>query len=178
MNRGIVKWPLIGLGVLVAGFAALTVLDDDQTTSAGEQSAVTIDEAVVLHDVRYEITGVRRARQLFAVEQPTEFDEPRQTSGTFVAVEVALRNVGDEPATASFHGSSLVGGNGETYVLDSLSWGTFYDLLPDLAERGRLVFDVPPAAAPGALLVLADCPLDDAGEPADCTDARIDLGLR
>ncbi len=29
-----------------------------------------------------------------------------------------------------------------------------------------------------AMLALADCPLDDAREPADCTGARIGLGVK
>jgi Domain of unknown function (DUF4352) len=177
--RSKITWILIGLGALVIGVVALslTVLDDETGSRGEAASPAAVGEPVVLHDVRYEVTGVRTARRLFEVEQPTEFDEPRRTSGIFVAVDVALTNDGDEPASASFHGSSLVGGNGQTYPLDSLSLGTFYALEPDLAERGRLVFDIPPGAASGAVLVIADCPLDAAGEPADCTDARIDLGL-
>jgi Domain of unknown function (DUF4352) len=172
-------WTIVGIGALLVGLVMLklTVLDDEKS-ARGEQSAASLEDPVVLHDVRYEITGIRKARRLFAVESPTEFDEPRQTAGTFVAVDVSLTNVGDAPEAASFHGSALVGGNGETYVLDSLSFGTLYDLQPDVTERGRLVFDVPPSAAAGATLVLADCPLDDSGEPADCADARVDLGLR
>jgi hypothetical protein len=173
---------LAGLAVLLVAVVAVKLTgrdDEDRTSSRDEESlAAAVGESIVLHGVRFEVTGVRRAKRLFGVENPTEFDEARQTSGTFVAVDVALRNVGDEPASASIHGSSLVGGNGTTFALDSFSWGTYYDLQPDLTERARLVFDVGPAAAPGAMLDLADCPLDEAGEPADCTSTRIDLGLR
>ena len=175
------KFALIGVGALVVGIAvsSFTVLEGgDETSSSDEESVVTVGEPVVLHDVSYTVTGVRTAKRMFAVEHPTEFDEPRQTSGAFIAADVALRNDGDEPVSASFHGSSLVGGNGQTYSLDSLSWGTYYALQPGLGERGRLVFDVPPSATSDAILVLANCPLDDAGEPAYCVDARVDLGLR
>ena len=177
----IVTWTLGAVGVLLVGLVALylTGLDDDPTSSRGEQSSAGIvGEPVVLHGVRYEVTGVRKASRLFAVEKPTQYDEPRQTSGTFVAVSVALTNDADEPAAASFHGSALVGGNGQSYPLDSLSWGTYYDLQPGLRERARLVYDVSPAAAPGAILNLTDCPINDAFEPDDCAIARVDLGLR
>jgi hypothetical protein len=178
----LLRWALIGLGVLIVGVAAalsFTVLDDgDETSSSGDESVAAVGEPIALHDVSYTVTGVRTARRLFEVESPTQFDEPRQTSGVFVAVGVSLRNDGDELASASFHGSSLVGGNGETYVLDALSLGTYYDLEPDLVERGRLVFDVPPAATPGAVLVIADCPVNEAFEPDDCASARVDLELR
>ena len=175
------KWALIGLAVLVVGLAgsSLWVLGDgDETNSSGDRSVAAVGEPVVLHDVSYTVTGVRTARRLFEVENPTQFDEPRQTSGLFVAVGVSLRNDGDEHASASFHGSSLVGGNGETYPLDALSQGTYYDLQPDIVERGRLVFDVPPAATPGAVLVIADCPVNEAFEPDDCASVRVDLELR
>jgi hypothetical protein len=179
-SRSVALWAFVALGVLLVGVVVvLTTRDGEDTSSRAERgSAVTVGQPVVLHGVRYEVTGVRTARRLFAVEKPTEFDEPRQTRGTFVAVDVVLRNDAGEPASASFHGSSFVGGDGKAHPLDALSWGTYYDLQPDLAERARLVFDVRPVVTRGATLVLADCPLDAAGEPDDCATARVDLGLR
>jgi Domain of unknown function (DUF4352) len=184
MTRTGVGWKRIVFGLLAVGLVAalsVTILrDEDQAQTGEEASAVGVEEPVVLHGVRYSVTRIQKAKRLYAQLQPSEYDEPKQALGVYVAVHLTVENIGDEAASGSIHDSTFVGGDGKTYALGSLSNGTtIFELQPDVSDRARLVFDVDPAAVRAGNLGLANCPLVDRPEPSQgCATARIALGLQ
>ena len=184
MRRRVVSWKLIAIGLLLVGLVAAlsftSLRDEDQTPTGEQPSAVGVEEAVVLHGVRYRVTRVQKAKRLYAQLHPADYDEPKQALGVYVAVHLAVENVGDGSASGSIHDSSFIGGDGKTYVLGALSNGTtIFELQPDVSDSARLVFDVDPAAVRGGSLGLANCPLVDQPEPSQgCAAAKIALGLQ
>ena len=182
MKRKVVTWTLIVFGLLVVGVVAavnLTSLGEEDRTTKGEQASVVgVAEPVVLHGMRHRVTGVRKAKRLYAQLQPSKYDEPRQAQGVYVAVNLAVENVGDEPVSGSIHESTFIGGDGKTYALGALSNGTtIAELQPGFPDRARLVFDVDPAAVRGGSLGLATCPYIGQLEPGQgCASAKVVLG--
>lgn len=181
--RKVVMWTLIVFGVLFIGIVALsfTSLGEEEQATPGAQRSSEVGKAVVLHGVSYRVMGARTTKRLYAAEKPTKYDEPRRARGVYVVVNIAYKNVGNEPASGALEGSTFVGGNGKTYTTDTLSRNTvIYQLQPDFSNRGRLVFDVSPPAVRGGKLKLADCLGIGLFEETDegCATETIDLGLR
>lgn len=174
--RKIVTWTLIVFGLLFVALviAALAGVGEqaDNTAKPGRKAArsAAVGKPVVLHGISYRITRVRKARQV----------EYAKAQGIFVVVDISVKNVGDEPADI-FTQSSLLGGNGKTYSLAGRASdiALAFDLQPEFSKRGRLAFDVGPAAVRGARLRIENCKVDLTQDTlrGDCDSATIDLGL-
>lgn len=81
-------------------------------------------------------------------------------NGTFVIVDLALTNEGERPATVLVDRLRVIGGNGSSYSvsddallrLDNQEFLFDEQIQPGLAERGTLVYDLPPQAVAGGEL--------------------------
>ena len=182
MLRGkrIVTWTLVGCGVLafvalvIAGFTSQH--NPGANRAASRASVSDIGRAVILDDVAFEVTSVRRAKRVRrSPRSASEVD--LHARGVLVAVDFSYKNVGEDPTTAFVSDSSFLGGDGKTYGLD-FGGATISNLQAGASGRARFVFDVRAAAVRGGRLLLTDCsaPLLDVPEQR-CAVDELDLGL-
>ena len=140
------------------------------STKAGSTSkAFKVGQTVQLEGTRYTVTGASTRGNIGG-------QWGQKADGTFVVVDLTIENKKDETKTfmdsaATFvakDGTKYKGSDAAIYLGDASLF--LRDMQPDLATKGKLVFDVPPAKVAGGVLLVED--LFGRG------DAHINLGLK
>jgi len=113
-----------------------------------------VNEPISLRGTTYQMTGARTASSI------GDGFTDATANGTFVIVDLALTNEGERPATVLVDRLRVIGGNGSSYSvsddallrLDNQEFLFDEQIQPGLAERGTLVYDLPPQAVAGGEL--------------------------
>ena len=166
---------IVGCAALI-GTAANEVDKELKEESSGDASDASeikakagLNQPLSLKGTTYQVMSAKTAQSVG--DQYTG----AEANGTFVIIEVALTNQKDEPATITSDALRLVGGNGAAYTTsdDALlaveDQFVLEEIQSGVTEQGTLIYDVPPAAVPGAVLQVEDLFSDDKG--------RVTLGL-
>lgn len=143
------------------------------TKSSGHTGSATktfkVGQTVSLEGTHYTVTGASTQSNIGG-----QFGQ--NADGKFVVVDLTIENKKDETKTfmdsaATFvakDGTKYSGSDAAIYLGDASLF--LRDMQPDLATKGKLVFDVPPAKVAGGVLLVED--LFGRGE------AHINLGLK
>jgi len=113
-----------------------------------------VNEPISLRGTTYQVTGARTASSI------GDGFTDATANGTFVIVDLSLTNEGERPATVLVDRLRVIGGNGSSYSvsddallrLDNQEFLFDEQIQPGLAERGTLVYDLPPQAVAGGEL--------------------------
>lgn len=139
------------------------------TKGGSEAKSFKVGQTVELEGTQYTVTGASTQGSVGG-----QFGE--KADGIFVVVDLTIENQKNETKTfmdsaATFvakDGTKYAGSDAAIYLGDASL--LLRDMQPDLATKGKLVFDVPPAKVAGGELVVED--LFGRGE------AHINLGLK
>jgi uncharacterized protein DUF4352 len=172
---------VVGLVVLIIAIAVLSSglsggdKDKPKVTKGNgggtkESTVANVGDNVSLKGTSYKVTKVSTAKAVGGQFTRVKAD------GTFVIVQLTLKNEKDEPRTILEDAVRLIGGNGSEYTVDTDTLGVFENALviletiqPGLAKKVVAVYDVPPGAVSGSKLQVKDLFSDSKGE--------INLGL-
>lgn len=142
-----------------SGSAPSTTNHDKPKANKPEQGSAkrpfTIGQTAKLEGTAYTVTGASTQSNVGG-----EFGE--KADGVFVVVDLTIENTKDETKTfmdtaAVFiakDGTKYEGSDAALYLGDESL--LLRDMQPDLATKGKLVFDVPPAKAAGGVLQVSD----------------------
>jgi len=162
-KRGVLKWILIVIGIIVALFVALVIIgvaigEDEDTAapagssttakpspSASEVPTAKIGDKVTDHSYEFTVTkiscGVRRVGDQYMGEK---------AQGQFCLVTMRIKNVGKDPITFSDQNQALVDTKGRTYSPDDEAWAYVDDadniwgeINPGNTLKTVVPFDVP-----------------------------------
>ena len=139
------------------------------TQSHTASKTFNVGQTVELEGTQYTVTGASTQSNIGG-----QFGQ--KADGTFVVVDLTIENKKDETKTFMDSAATFVAKDGTKYegsdaaiYLGNASL-LLRDMQPDLATKGKLVFDVPPAKVAGGVLLVED--LFGRGE------AHINLGLK
>ncbi|MFD4326080.1 DUF4352 domain-containing protein [Nocardioides sp. NPDC058538] len=127
----------------------------DKAKQGSAKRPFKIGQTAKLEGTAYTVTGASTQDSVGG-----EFGE--QADGVFVVVDLTIENTKDETKTfmdtaAVFiakDGTKYEGSDAAIYLGDESL--VLRDMQPDLATKGKLVFDVPPAKAAGGVLQVSD----------------------
>jgi hypothetical protein len=127
----------------------------DKPEAGSAERPFKIGQTAKLEGTAYTVTGASTQHSVGG-----EFGE--QADGVFVVVDLTIENTKDETKTfmdtaAVFiakDGTKYEGSDAALYLGDEALF--LRDMQPDLATKGKLVFDVPPAKAAGGVLQVSD----------------------
>lgn len=135
--------------------AAADKIEADKPKQGSVKRPFKIGQTAKLEGTAYTVTGASTQSNVGG-----EFGE--KADGVFVVVDLTIENTKDETKTfmdtaAVFiakDGTKYEGSDAALYLGDESLF--LRDMQPDLATKGKLVFDVPPAKAAGGVLQVSD----------------------
>jgi hypothetical protein len=176
-KRGVLKWILIIIGIIVALFFALVIIglalggEDEDTAapassgstsakpsaSASEVPTAKIGEKVKDDGYQFTVTkvscGVRRVGDQYMGEK---------AAGQFCLVSLKIKNISKDPITFSSENQALVDTKGATYSPDDEAWAYVDEdvditgeINPGNTLKTTVPFDVPKKVEPDYLLLKA-----------------------